>query len=215
MTNREYRANIKGETIDYFKTVLSWDMGGIEVEESKKNYKVLAVDLGASSGRLMSVELSDNVIRLDEIYRFSNSAILVNDRRYTDILNIYQEIINGLNKAYKKSAHFESIGIDSWGVDFGMIDKCGELISNPYHYRDNQSSGMIVKANSIYGPENLFKLTGIQNMWYNTIYQLLGIKERHDDLFSRTMFRQEWEWNCIQQLFITLPVRQIQMKGSR
>ncbi|WP_195421440.1 rhamnulokinase [Faecalicatena contorta] len=152
-----------------------------------QNKKVLAVDLGASSGRLFCVSLDNGKLNLDEIHRFNNAGIHVGDRFYTDILYILQEILIGLKKVYQKEEHIESIGIDSWGVDFAILDEDEELLSNPYHYRDVQSAGMQIEAKKLFGKRGLFMETGVQDMWYNTVYQMLGIKNRKPHFFDRSI----------------------------
>lgn len=150
---------------------------------------VIAIDLGASSGRLIKVSVNDSGLDWEEIYRFPNEGISIGERCYTDILSIYHEIIRGLQIAVRNIPQIDAIGIDSWGVDFGFLDRHGELLKNPYHYRDPQADGMIKKAGELFGEGGLFKETGLQDMWYNTVYQLLGIKERAPYILglSRTM----------------------------
>lgn len=150
---------------------------------------VIAVDLGASSGRVIRVSLEGEKLEIQEIYRFPNEGIYVGDRFQTDILYMFHEMIKGLQKAYREKVVFEAIGIDCWGVDFGLLDACGELMGNPYHYRDSQSEGMMEKAAELFGPGEIFCATGVQDVWYNTIYQILGIMNRNPGRFwSADMF---------------------------
>lgn len=139
---------------------------------------VIAVDLGASSGRLIYAGMSGKTIRMDEIYRFPNTGITTGDRIYTDILHIYQEILTGLNLAWKKYRRIDAVGVDSWGVDFGLIDTEAELKGNPFHYRDPQARGMKEEAEALFGADGLFRRTGVQDMWYNTSFQFLGLQKR-------------------------------------
>ena len=143
--------------------------------------KVIAVDLGASSGRLISVSLKNGKVELEELHRFLNEGIYAGDRFYTDILNIFHEILKGLQIAQKKIGKIDAIGIDTWGVDFAFLDSQGELLGNPYHYRDTQAIGMMEKAGNIFGKKGLFYETGVQDMWYNTVYQILGIQNRNSE----------------------------------
>lgn len=86
----------------------------------------------------------------------------------------------------KQGGHrIEAIGIDSWGVDFAVLNEEDELIGNPYHYRDAQTSGTLEQAGRIFGKRGLFRETGVQDMWYNTIYQILGIQNRNEEYFKR------------------------------
>lgn len=144
---------------------------------------VVAIDIGASSGRLINITFNDGKLTIQEIYRFDNQGIEVCDHLYWDILNIYHEIIRGLPLCFTND-DIISIGIDTWGVDFGLIDCKQELISNPYHYRDKQTNSMIEKADQIFGKKGLFDLTGVQDMWFNTTFQLLGMLERKASVLS-------------------------------
>ena len=94
--------------------------------------KVLSFDFGASSGRAMLAELKNGKIEMTEIHRFSNDPVNINGRMYWDILRLFFEIKTGITKAVN-SGGFDAIGIDTWGVDFGLINKRGELITNPIH----------------------------------------------------------------------------------
>ena len=149
-----------------------------------KDAKVVAIDLGASSGRLILVHLSGRRITLKEIHRFPNGGVAVGERFYTDILYIFGEIIKGLRKLRNELAEIESFAIDSWGVDFGLLDRCGELVTNPYHYRDNQAQGIMADEREYYGESGLYLKTGVHNMWYNTIYQISGIMKRNPRIFQ-------------------------------
>lgn len=152
-------------------------------ETAGKTTNVIAIDLGASSGRLILVSLQDGLVSLEEIYRFANEGILAGERFYTDILHIYHELIRGLRVFQQRHIPLDSFAIDAWGVDFGVIDREGELICNPYHYRDRQGAGMVERAEEIFGKKGLFKATGVQDMWYNTVYQIMGIRQRKADAF--------------------------------
>lgn len=156
-----------------------------DIIQEKYNMRVIAVDLGASSGRLIAVELEKGKLKTEEIHRFANEGICIGERTYTDILNIYHEIIKGLQKAYVTYGSADAMGIDSWGVDFALLDKHGEMIGNPFQYRDIQANGMIGRANKMFGEKMLFSETGVQDMWYNTVFQLMGIKERNPELLER------------------------------
>ncbi len=146
--------------------------------------KVIAIDLGASSGRLVECALEDGRMQVKEIYRFPNAGIRVNSRIYTDILYIYDNILKGLHACAREGGQYESAGIDAWGVDFGFLDSEGELTANPYQYRDLQSADMPAIFAGQFGEKGLFYETGVQNMWYNTVYQLMGIRRRKKDAFQ-------------------------------
>src|SRR5690606_35575037 len=100
-------------------------------------------DLGASSGRAVVGRLDGGRLVVEEIHRFPNDPVQVGDRLYWDILRLYHEIKQGIVKARQQGIEVRSIGIDSWAVDFGLIGANGELIANPYHYRDHHTDGMM------------------------------------------------------------------------
>lgn len=146
--------------------------------------RVLAFDFGASSGRAIIGTLDNGRITLNEVHRFSNDPVTVNGTFYWDVLRLFHEIKQGLLKA-KQAGGFDSIGIDTWGVDFGLIDKDGVLLENPVHYRDKRNIGMVEKAAKYIGKDEMYKLTGIQFMDFNTAFQLLSIKENRPELLAR------------------------------
>ena len=134
--------------------------------------RVLAFDFGASSGRAILGEIKDGKIVLEEIHRFSNDPVLLNGTFYWDVLRLFHEIKQGLLKA-KQAGGFDSIGIDTWGVDFGLLDKNGVLLENPVHYRDKRNAGMTDEAAKIISRQRMYDITGIQFMDFNTAFQLL------------------------------------------
>ena len=146
--------------------------------------RVLAFDFGASSGRAIIGTLDNDKITLNEVHRFSNDPVTVNGTFYWDVLRLFHEIKQGLLKA-KQAGGFDSIGIDTWGVDFGLLDKDGVLLENPVHYRDKRNIGMVEKAAKYIGKDEMYKLTGIQFMDFNTAFQLLSIKENRPELLAR------------------------------
>lgn len=141
--------------------------------------RVLCFDFGASSGRavLAWFDSESLCIRTEEVHRFKNRSVNVNGTLYWDILSLYSEIRTGLVKAHKAGG-FDSVGIDTWGVDYGMIDSNGFLMSNPVQYRDRRTSGMIEAAEKLITLEKLYKLTGNQIMEINTAFQLLAEKKQ-------------------------------------
>ncbi len=137
--------------------------------------RVLCFDFGASGGRAMIAEYDYGRITLNEVHRFKNRSISVNGTLYWDILSLYNEIRTGLVKA-NKAGGFESVGIDTWGVDYGIIDGNGYLMSNPIQYRDKRTSGMIEETTKHITLDKLYELTGNQIMEINTAFQLLAEK---------------------------------------
>lgn len=136
--------------------------------------KMLAFDFGASSGRAIIGELKDNKLELKEMHRFANEPVTFANHLQWDILRLSHEVKQSLLKCKNSSEEIESIGVDTWGVDYGLLDENGELLGNPYHYRDSRTDGMVEKCFSIISKEELFNKTGLQIANFNTIYQLLG-----------------------------------------
>lgn len=147
--------------------------------------RVLAFDFGASSGRAMLGTYDGNSIELKEIHRFTNDPVIVNGTMYWDILRLFHEIKQGLLKA-KHESEFDSIGIDTWGVDFGLLDKAGNLLENPVHYRDNRTLGMLEESFLKLPKQEFYSITGNQFMEINTAFQLLSLVLNRPDLLERT-----------------------------
>ena len=137
----------------------------------------LAVDLGASSGRAVLGLFDGQQLRLEEIYRFENGPVEVAGRLYWDLLGQWSHVRQGLRAAGSKCGdQIASIGVDTWGVDFGLLGRGDELLGNPYQYRDSRTNGMMEKAFGIVSREEIFRNTGLQFMQINTLYQLLAMK---------------------------------------
>ena len=149
--------------------------------------KVLAYDFGASSGRAMLGSYDGKTINIEEIHRFSNDPVYLNDTLYWDILRLFHEMKTGLIEA-RKAGHsdIKSIGINTWGVDFGLIDEKGRLLENPIHYRDKRTDGLMEEVWEKVGKKNLYDRTGTQFMQFNTFYQLYSIAKNRPELFERT-----------------------------
>ena len=145
---------------------------------------VLAFDFGASSGRAVIGSLENGKISLTEVHRFSNDPVILNGTVYWDILRLWHEIKQGIVKA--KVHGFDSIGIDTWGVDFGLIDKDGRLLENPVHYRDSRNDGMIEYSEKFISNSEMYDITGIQFMQFNTVFQLLALLRDRPELMERT-----------------------------
>ena len=132
--------------------------------------RALAIDLGASSGRVTIASFEDGRIELEEVHRFENSPVAANGTLYWDILRILHEVKAGIAKA-AAGGGFDTLGIDCWGVDFALIDEFGRMAGMPVHYRDARTDGW----QSLFGrvpKEEIYAVTGIQNIQINTIYQL-------------------------------------------
>ena len=138
--------------------------------------RLLAFDIGASSGRVIVGTLNDNHLTLDEIYRFPNSGIRKDDSLLWNISSIYTEVLNGLEKyVIKYGNRVDGIGIDTWGVDFVLLDKNDELVGQCYHYRDSRTKGMLNYMFEKVPKEEIFKYTGIQFMELNSSTQLYSL----------------------------------------
>jgi len=138
--------------------------------------RFLAFDIGASTGRAIVGTLNDNKLALDEIYRFPNGGIIKDGSLLWDIAAIYNEILNGFKRyVIKYGKTVFGIGIDTWGVDFGLLDKNDQLVEPIYHYRDSRTKGMLNFMFEKVPKEEIFKLTGIQFMEINTSTQLFSL----------------------------------------
>ncbi|XVV13268.1 rhamnulokinase [Actinoplanes sp. CA-131856] len=131
-----------------------------------------AVDLGASSGRVMVGRVGPSEITLTEAHRFRNEPVRTNRTLSWDILGLYRGVLEGLRNA----GPVESIGIDSWAVDYGFVDATGELLGNPVHYRDSRTDGVPERVAEMIGDERLYEITGLQKLPFNTAYQLVAAK---------------------------------------
>lgn len=145
----------------------------------------LAADFGASSGRLILSKFDGDKIELEEIHRFSNDPVRIGSRFYWDFPRLFHELKNGLKKAALKGIDISGIGIDTWGVDYGLIDKNGDLLSNPIHYRDNRTDNIIDDIEKIMSFEEIYKVTGIQYLQLNTLYQLYADLKFRPDILEK------------------------------
>jgi rhamnulokinase len=133
---------------------------------------VAAVDLGASSGRVMVGRVGPRTLELEEAYRFPNDPVALPDGLHWDVLRLHHEIIEGLRRAVRMAPSLGSVGVDGWGVDYGLLDADGRLLGNPYHYRDSRTARGVERAHAVVPQERLYERTGTQFMPINTIYQL-------------------------------------------
>ncbi|SEG80285.1 rhamnulokinase [Thermomonospora echinospora] len=132
-----------------------------------------AVDLGASSGRVMSARVGEGVLELTEVRRFTNRPVRAAGTLYWDILGLYGNVLDGLKAA---GPHLTSVGIDSWAVDYGLLDRSGVLLGNPVHYRDARTDGVMERVRAELGDDHLYDVAGLQFLPFNTIYQLLAAR---------------------------------------
>lgn len=146
--------------------------------------KLVALDLGAESGRAVVGLLREDRLTLAEVHRFPNGPIRIpagagGDPLYWDILRLWSEIKRGLTLCAQKHCEIASLGVDTWGVDFALLDANDELLGNPRHYRDSRTEGMLEAAFLRVPRPEIFERTGIQFMRLNSLYQLLAMKLAH------------------------------------
>ena len=143
--------------------------------------KYLALDIGADSGRAIVGTIKDNHLQLEEIHRFPNRQVRIHGRIYWDFLYLFDEIKKGLEKAATNGhKDVQSIGVDTWGVDFGLLDNTGQLVGNPVCYRDERTIGMMEIAFQKISKRDIYQHTGIQFIELNTLYQLLSMVEENN-----------------------------------
>jgi rhamnulokinase len=142
----------------------------------------LAIDLGASSGRVMAGHHDGGRLEIEEVARFGNSGVELSDGWHWDAEGLFEEIKKGLATAAERFGDdIVSVAVDTWGVDYVILDEAGKPINPPWMYRDSRTDGMMDKANKTLGPDRLWERTGIQPMFFNTIYQLMAEVARNGD----------------------------------
>ncbi|HNT35931.1 MAG TPA: rhamnulokinase family protein [bacterium] len=143
----------------------------------------LAYDLGAESGRAVLGRLSQDNMTLEEIHRFPNGPVRVMGSMYWDVLRLFSEMKLALRKCM--DTPLDGIGVDTWGVDFGLLGRDDVLLGNPYHYRDARTDGMFEEAFRVVPRQTIFEHTGIQFMQLNTLYQLLAMVRSNSVFLER------------------------------
>jgi rhamnulokinase len=137
----------------------------------------LAVDLGASSGRHVAGRFDGDRLALEETHRFGNGPVSAAGHLYWDLLGLWHHVVEGLRaSAGKFGGQIKSVGVCTWGVDFGLLGRGNELLGNPYCYRDSRTEGMLERALEIVPREEIFAYTGVQFLQINTLYQLLAMR---------------------------------------
>ena len=139
-----------------------------------KDMKMLAIDLGASSGRGIVGSFDGKKLTLRENHRFSNDPVTVTGHFRWDILRIFHEIKQSIREVGLSGEKIVGMGIDTWGVDYGLIDKHGELMGNPTHYRDTRTAGVPAAIEDRLSAKELYDITGIQTLDFNTVFQLVA-----------------------------------------
>jgi len=133
---------------------------------------VAAVDLGASGGRVLTGRVGPGTLQVVHTARFPNVAVQVGPTLHWDVLSLYRDIVDGLRQAGAP----DSIGVDSWGVDYGLLDTDGRLLGNPVHYRDHRTDGVMDSVLHQVSPAQLYAVTGLQLLPFNTIFQLAACR---------------------------------------
>ena len=155
-------------------------------------HNYLAIDLGAESGRTIVGTLADGKLSLSETHRFPNIPVRLPDGLHWDVLRLWGDIKAGISISVPKFP-LTSLALDTWGVDFALLDKNGALLGNPFHYRDERTDGMVTEAFKRLPREQIFAQTGIQFMQINTLYQLLAMTIQKSPLLD------------VAQTFLTIP----------
>ena len=157
-----------------------------------RNY--LAIDLGAESGRTIVGTLADKHLTLTETHRFANGPVRLTDGLHWDVLRLWSDIREGISKSPLTTGKvLDGIGLDTWAIDFALLDRKGSLLGNPFHYRDARTDGMMEEAFKTLPRAEIFANTGIQFMQINTLYQLLAMVRQESPLFD------------IAKSFVTIP----------
>ena len=131
-----------------------------------------AVDLGASSGRVVLGRVGPDTLAVEEVSRFRNGAVRLPDGLYWDILGLYTDVLDGIRAAERRAVRLAGLAIDSWAVDYGLLDADGALRGNPRHYRDPRAERAVDDVHGKIAPERLYEITGLQFLPFNTLYQL-------------------------------------------
>ncbi|MGD8777392.1 MAG: rhamnulokinase family protein [Ignavibacteria bacterium] len=153
----------------------------------KKGKRFIGFDLGAESGRCIVATLKDQKISLDEVHRFTTHNVEYDKGFHWDILAINKEIVEGLTKAKKMfGSELDGIGVDTWGVDYVLLDKEDRIIGYPYHYRDNRTDNIMEEAFDIVPKETIYNKVGIQFVQFNTVFQLLAESKRITNFLNIT-----------------------------
>jgi rhamnulokinase len=146
--------------------------------------KLLAFDLGAESGRGILGQLDDRRLSLQVIHRFPNGPVRLLDRLHWNVLGLFVEMLAALRKTVAEHGAIDGLGVDTWGVDFGLLGRDGSLLGNPRHYRDPHTEGVMEEAFAVVSRSEIFRRTGLQFMRFNTIFQLLALKKAKSPLLD-------------------------------
>ena len=148
-----------------------------------KDKTLCAVDLGAESGRVLWGRFDGRTLQAQDIHRFANRPVCLGGTLTWNILSLYDEILQGLGKIHETSSQpISTVGVDAWGVDFGLLDAQGQLVGLPVHYRDRRTNGLIEEVTGRIPAEEIFAATGIAFWPFNTLYQLYAVARERPHL---------------------------------
>jgi rhamnulokinase len=144
----------------------------------------LALDLGAESGRGLVGHFNGKHLTLEEIHRFPNTPVQMLDTLYWDVPELFAQLKIAIGKTVSHSIQLDAIGIDTWGVDFGLVGRSDTLLGNAVHYRDRRTDGVLEKAATYISRTRIYEITGLQFLPFNTIYQLLALRLNYSPLLD-------------------------------
>ena len=144
----------------------------------------LALDLGAESGRGLLGRFDGDVLVLEEVHRFSNNPVMLLDTLSWDLPRLLLEIKTAIRKVAAQGVQLDGIGIDTWGVDFGLVGRGDTLLSNPVHYRDARTANIFDSVFKRFSQRQVYEITGLQFLPFNTLYQLLALQEARSPLLD-------------------------------
>ena len=154
----------------------------------KNTQNFLALDFGASNGRAIVGSFDGQVLKLNEVHRFENRPVYMGKTLYWDFLRLFSELKAGISEAVRNFKVIESIGVDTWGCDFGLLGKDNSLLSNPVHYRDKRTLGMADKLKGFFTNWDMYERTQAQIIEINTIYQLYYLKENKSPILENSKY---------------------------
>ncbi len=146
--------------------------------------KLLAFDLGAESGRGVLGSFDGERLRLKEVHRFPNGPVRILDALHWDVLGLYEQMLTALRKCKAEHGDLDSLGVDTWGVDFALLGRGDTLLGNPRHYRDPHTEGVMERAFLQVSRQQLYRQTGLQFMRFNTLFQLLALQQSGSPLLE-------------------------------
>jgi rhamnulokinase len=154
----------------------------------KNTQNFLALDFGASNGRAIIGRFDGHLLELNEVHRFENRPVYMGKTLYWDFLRLFSELKTGISEAVRIFKNIETIGVDTWGCDFGLLGKDKNLLSNPVHYRDRRTLGMTGKVKELFTNWDMYERTQAQIIEINTIYQLYYLKENKSPILENSKY---------------------------